>query len=132
MALLPIEPDNRLSLVAGDEAGIKRFGDGYKQRIKVGINTNPQKWNVSYETKRAKILHPTDPLQDPPDETIDTMTAFLDGLGGVTSFEWIPPGERLQRKFIVVGRYRKEYPYGAQGAGYKIQTLSFDIEEVFE
>jgi phage-related protein len=62
-----------------------KFGDGYEQRIRYGINTNPQSWEVSFANR---------------DETeANEIDAFLDEQGGVTAFDWTPPGQAVALKF---------------------------------
>lgn len=62
-----------------------KFGDGYEQRIPDGINTNPQKWNVSFRN-RLKV-------------EANAIRDFLRNHAGVTSFDWTPPGENRSYKF---------------------------------
>lgn len=53
------------------------LGDGYVQRVPVGINSTPRIWDLS------KTVNQTE------EGTIDT---FLRGKRGVTPFTWTPPG----------------------------------------
>jgi len=52
-------------------------GDGYEQRIRFGLNTNPKEWSLVFSNRT--------------DTERDTILAFLDARGGVESFDWTPP-----------------------------------------
>ena len=58
---------------------VRRFqaGDGYEQRIRFGLNTDPKDWNLSFNersnTERDEIL------------------TFLEARGAYESFDWTPP-----------------------------------------
>ena len=71
------------------------FGDGYKQRTNLGINANPQSWSLAFVfTGVGSHL---------------AWKSFLDGLNGVTPFDWTPPGESSSFRFIC-----KDYSVNAQ------------------
>ena len=36
---------------------VAQFGDGYSQRMLDGINNLERKWNVSFETREAKVIN---------------------------------------------------------------------------
>jgi len=52
-------------------------GDGYEQRIRFGLNTDPKEWSLVFSNRT--------------DTERDQITAFLDARGGVESFDWTPP-----------------------------------------
>jgi len=58
---------------------VRKFqaGDGYEQRIRFGLHTDPKEWSLTFanrtDTERNNIL------------------AFLEARGGVESFDWTPP-----------------------------------------
>jgi phage-related protein len=52
-------------------------GDGYEQRVRFGLNTNPKEWSLVFSNRT--------------DTERDTILAFLDARGGVESFDWTPP-----------------------------------------
>jgi phage-related protein len=54
-----------------------QFGDGYEQRIRFGLHTNPKEWDLTFSERT--------------DVERDEITAFLDARGGAESFDWIPP-----------------------------------------
>lgn len=54
-----------------------QFGDGYSQRLRYGLNTDPKSWRLTFlnrtDTERENIL------------------AFLEARAGVEAFDWTPP-----------------------------------------
>ena len=52
-------------------------GDGYEQRVRFGLNTNPKEWSLVFSNRT--------------DTERDGILAFLDARGGVESFDWTPP-----------------------------------------
>lgn len=52
-------------------------GDGYEQRIRFGLNTNPKEWSLTFANRT--------------DTERDNIVAFLDARGGVEAFDWTPP-----------------------------------------
>ena len=54
-----------------------RAGDGYEQRIQMGLNDDPKEWDLSFNnrsnTERDQIL------------------SFLETQGGATAFDWTSP-----------------------------------------
>lgn len=55
------------------------FGDGYSQRARNGLNTNPQTWDLSFSNRT--------------DTEAEAIDAFLTARGGVESFDWTPYNE---------------------------------------
>ena len=55
------------------------FGDGYSQRVRNGLNTNPQTWDLSFSNRT--------------DTEAEAIDAFLTARGGVESFDWTPYNE---------------------------------------
>lgn len=52
-------------------------GDGYEQRVRFGLNTNPKEWSLTFSNRT--------------DTERDAIVAFLDARGGMESFDWTPP-----------------------------------------
>lgn len=62
------------------------FGDGYEQRVRFGINTNPKRYDLQFE------------VSDVQGQTIET---FLDDRAAdANSFTFTPPGESTPLKFV--------------------------------
>jgi len=58
---------------------VRKFaaGDGYEQRVRFGLNTNPKEWTLRFANRT--------------DTERDAIAAFLDARGGAESFDWTPP-----------------------------------------
>lgn len=86
-----------------------KFGDGYEQRVAVGINSDRRKWEVQFHR---------------PNATADEIEAFLKIRNAREHFSWTPPhggiGKWVCRKWSV----QKTGPY--------TRTVSATFEEVFE
>lgn len=63
----------------GSRPRVRRFqaGDGYEQRVRFGLNTDPKEWSLTFANRT--------------DTERDDITAFLDARGGYESFDWTPP-----------------------------------------
>jgi Phage-related protein len=81
-----------------------QFGDGYSQEVANGLNSETQKWNVTYSNYAPKVR-----------EVLD----FIRGHVGV-SFLWTPP-------FGDEGYYRcKSWSATDQGGNYGVLTMQFE------
>lgn len=72
-------PDRGLKRAATPRVLETRFGDGYSQRTKAGINNLSETWDLSYNNKTHT--------------TLDAMRSFLETKAGVTAFTWTPPDQ---------------------------------------
>ncbi|MGX5725680.1 phage tail protein [Metapseudomonas otitidis] len=88
-----------------------RFGDGYVQRIGVGLNNQSQQWSVSVTGTFGQR------------NDIAPVRAFLDRHQGWRSFLWTPPGG--EQGLYIANGYRTR----AQGNG--VFTLSWIFEQSF-
>ena len=61
-----------------------RFGDGYEQRVRDGINTMPEEWTLTFTRNNPEI---------------NAIEAFLVAHGGADHFIWKTPQEKTA-KFI--------------------------------
>ena len=86
------------------------FGDGYSQRVGDGLNVNKQMWTVEWVETIANI---------------DTLEDFLEDKEGATAFEWTPPRQSTELKFICTGWVR-----GFQS--HTTDMLSAEFEQVFD
>lgn len=55
------------------------FGDGYEQRARNGLNTNPQSWDLAFSNRT--------------DTEAEAIDDFLAARGGAESFDWTPYNE---------------------------------------
>ena len=94
------------------EFKVKRvqFGDGYSQRVQLGINSAMPKWQVSF--------------QDRTDTEADAIVAFFTATKGVSSFDWTPPGG-VAAKFVVPA-FKRTYDV------FNSNTVSAVLEQVIE
>jgi len=53
-----------------------KFGDGYEQRIRNGLNANAEKWSVKFTNVISEISQ---------------IDAFLKARGGAEAFNWTTP-----------------------------------------
>lgn len=62
-----------------------KFGDGYEQRLKVGINQNAKEWSLTFMVKTADAA---------------TIETFLDARADdAASFDWTPPDSSTSYKW---------------------------------
>lgn len=91
---------------------VRKFqaGDGYEQRVRFGLNTDPKEWSLTFSER---------------DNTErDAILAFLEAQGGVQSFDWIPPrGD--------AGKYVCE-EWQVTLRAYNFNTIQAKFREVFE
>ena len=63
-----------------------QFGDGYEQRLSLGINQNPKIYDLTFEVGEFDA---------------DTIETFLDARAvDSASFDFTPPGESSSSKFV--------------------------------
>jgi len=58
---------------------VRRFqaGDGYEQRVRFGLHTDPKEWSLQFNNRS--------------DTERDNILTFFETQAGVTSFDWTPP-----------------------------------------
>lgn len=62
-----------------------KFGDGYSQRLRFGLNTDLKTWTLTFEVGEADA---------------DTIETFLEARGGAEHFDWSPPDDTETYKWI--------------------------------
>lgn len=85
MSALPYQPHISSRLNKQPRILKHQFGDGYAQRMADGINNNLERWSLSFTLINANAL---------------ALMTFFDGLGGVDSFTWQPPGAATARNYV--------------------------------
>lgn len=88
-----------------------KFGDGYEQRQKKGINNQPQKWDLQFQNRT--------------DTEANAIEAFFVAREGVESFDWTPPDSGTALKFVCRS-WRKTPEHGG------IWTITASFDQVFE
>jgi hypothetical protein len=63
----------------GSQPRVRRFqaGDGYEQRLRFGLNTNPKEWDLTFAERT--------------DTERDEIATFLDARAAAEAFDWTPP-----------------------------------------
>ena len=62
------------------------LGDGYEQRIRFGLNTDPKIWNLQFDNRI--------------DTERELIRAFLEARRGSESFDWTTPWNQAGRKWV--------------------------------
>ncbi|MBR0568007.1 phage tail protein [Azoarcus sp. L1K30] len=55
---------------------VAEFGDGYEQRVGLGLNITRRRWNLQFNNR--------------PNDTADAIEGFLKARNGIESFDWTP------------------------------------------
>jgi phage-related protein len=85
-------------------------GDGYEQRIRFGLQTDPKEWSLTF-SERTNTER-------------DAILAFLEARAAVESFDWTPPrGD--------AGKYVCE-EWQVTMSAYNFNTIQATFREVFE
>lgn len=88
-----------------------RFGDGYEQRLTVGLNQNPKTFQLTFEVSETDA---------------DTIETFLDARADDNaSFDFTPPGEASSSKFVCES-WSKSIPFLNRA------TINATFRQVFE
>jgi phage-related protein len=113
MATFPnYEPTYPLTKKCEPKLRVVKFGDGYEQRIKLGLNQNPAEWPLTF------ILSNTDTKV-----IEDFLIARADD---AASFDWVPPDDTIAYKWKCPSGWSKEII----SPGFS--RLSFTLVQVFE
>jgi phage-related protein len=62
------------------------LGDGYEQRIKFGLNTDPKTWNLQFDNRI--------------DSEREQIRAFLEARRATEAFDWTTPWNQAGRKWV--------------------------------
>jgi phage-related protein len=88
-----------------------QFGDGYAQRLTVGLNQNPKAWSLTWEVSETDA---------------ETIEAFLDARAvDGASFTWTPPAEATAYQWTCYD-WSKSIPYLNRA------TIQATFTQVFE
>jgi phage-related protein len=96
-----------------------QFGDGYSQRVRDGLNTNLESWQLTFEGRT---------LAD-----IAEMRAFLDARGAAEAFQWIAPDNWTTAPNVPDAGNPKLYlckKWNVKRLGGNYATLSATFDEV--
>ena len=87
-----------------------QYGDGYSQRLRYGLNTDPKQWSLTWNVSETDA---------------DTIETFLEARGGAESFDWTPVDGGSSGKFICM-EWQKSIPYLNRA------TITATFVQVFE
>ena len=87
-----------------------KFGDGFSQRLRYGLNQDPKQWNLTFEVSETDA---------------DTIESFLAARAGAESFDCSPPDETETYKWICQD-WSKSIPYLNRA------TITVTFQQVFE
>ena len=85
-------------------------GDGYEQRVRFGLNTDPKEWSLIFSERT--------------DSERDAILAFLEARAAVESFDWTPPRG-------IAGKYLCE-EWQVTMRNYNFNTIQATFRQVFE
>lgn len=85
MATFTYSPSNAAQRTYEPLVLIAKFGDGYEQRTRPGINNNPERWDLSFNNKTQAVA--------------DAIEIFFSDHGGVNSFGWTAQASPVERYY---------------------------------
>jgi phage-related protein len=88
-----------------------KFGNGYEQRAKDGINNIVDSWSLTWSSLSQSDM--------------TTLTTFFDGLNGVSYFTWQAPLDSASKKWIV-SKYNIQVLAGTR------YSVNVTVEQVFD
>lgn len=91
---------------------VRKFqaGDGYEQRVRFGLNTDPKEWTLTF-SERTNTER-------------DAILAFFETNAAATSFDWTPPRG-------IAGKYVCE-EWQLTMRAYNFNTIQATFRQVFE
>lgn len=96
-------PDRSMQKRSSAQVLLAQFGDGYEQRIPLGINNLKQEYQVAFKTR--------------PKEEIDDIVTFLQSTKGANNFNFtIPDTNAANAEFtmkVVCSEFNVSYDYGS-------------------
>ncbi|RYD28929.1 MAG: phage tail protein [Lysobacteraceae bacterium] len=90
---------------------VVKFGDGYENRIPIGVNFKGFTWNLQFENRDAAEA--------------TAILQFLDLAGGVDAFDWTPPGLTKSYRFVC-----RQWSHTIQRAN--LYSIQASFERVYE
>jgi phage-related protein len=86
MATFTWTPSFESSEASEPRVSVSRFGDGYEQRVRMGLQTDPKTWSLQFNNRD--------------DTERDQIRAFLEARAGAESFDWTTPWGQTGRKWV--------------------------------
>jgi phage-related protein len=110
MATFTFTPDWDASVEVTPVVRLAKFGDGYEQRLGMGLNTLPKIWDLRFTLRNDA-------------ETVAIIT-FLENQAGVLAFDWVDVNA-IAGKYVCRAWTRTKNRYN-------LNTITCKFEEVFE
>lgn len=111
MAQFEFNPDFGAQVAYNPAVKRVKFGDGYEQRAKFGINTNPQVWTLKFQNR---------------DETeTNAIEDFLKSKEGVSAFTWRPPRATADIKVVCDS-------WTVEAVKFNLNTINATFRQVFQ
>lgn len=104
-------PDFGLEADYKPRVRLARFGDGYEQRVGDGINTDQDKWNLTFTVRT--------------DTETSAILAFLKARNGIEAFDWTPAGESTAIR-VVCREWHRTFDK------FNLNTVTATFDRVFE
>jgi phage-related protein len=86
-----------------------RYGDGYSQRLRYGLNQDAKQWSLTWEVSETNA---------------DTIETFLEARAGAESFDWTTPDGSTGK--WICQQWNKTIPYVNRA------TITATFIQVFE
>lgn len=98
MATFPdYQPTYSASKKSQPQVRVTKFGDGYEQRISMGLNIDPKEWSLTFDVT---------------DEDADVIEAFLEARANdAENFSWTPPATETAYKWVCPNWDRELYEF---------------------
>jgi phage-related protein len=110
MATFTYTPSFEASESSKPRAQKFQAGDGYEQRVRFGLNTDPKEWSLTF-SERTNAER-------------DNILSFLEARAAVESFDWTPPRGSA-------GKYVCE-EWQVTMRAYNFNTIQATFRQVFE
>ncbi len=112
MATFTYVPDFRAQKKSEPSIRTVKFGDGYEQRLKFGLNQNPKVWDLTWSAVD--------------NDTADAIEAFFDARAADgDAFDWTPLDSATSYKFVCTS-WNREYQYA------DINIITATFRQVYE
>lgn len=107
---IPISQSSSMSM--HNEINAIRFGNGYEQRVPMGINYRRETWNIVW-----------DALTLPQKNTI---VNFIQSVSNGSTILWTPPNESAQKRYVLDG------DWSLVNRGGTIYSINLKMRQVFD
>lgn len=100
------------SRMTAPNVSVVQFGNGYEQRVPIGINFIRDKWAISWEgLTRSEMV---------------TIRGFLESMAYGDYTSWVTPFDDSTKKFVLDGEW------SVQDSGGNIYTVSANLRQVYD